>query len=224
MIRAYVRVSTKGQVDKFGLDSQISDIERFCASKYPGVEIVTYTEKGVSGTIDPRERPEMGRLISDLVENDIIVCKEVSRISRVTWHGSKFLNDMITMGVVVSCFNAPDAADSSSGAMIFHIMLAHADYERSNSIERQNSARKEKGKDGGYVAGPSPAWTKLVDGKPEIDREKIEKIKLVRRLISGGMIYAKIKEETGFSTGTISSWNKQLNDKNSEMSKAIEEK
>jgi DNA invertase Pin-like site-specific DNA recombinase len=217
MIRIYTRVSSENQAKGFGLISQEDALKSFCLGAYPDVGIKVYVESAVSGTVKPSKRPAMSELLDDLQEGDVIIAREVSRLSRVVWHGAKFLQDMAKRKVVVSCLNAMDATETSYGAMIFHIMLAVSENERMATRERTElgvKAAKEKGQ---FTGGTLYFWEKLEDKKIVDDPEGLQSLRKFAGMYRSKMKQVDMLKHFDVSKGTMSRWCKYMCDKNSKM-------
>ena len=229
MIRAYLRVSTKGQADNNGLPAQKSAIEKWAAANYPGTPIKFYEDAGVSGVIPMRGRPGAAQMLEDCTrdcnEDNHIVAFSVSRFSRMVWISSQFLFDMKCCGVTVSALDAPLASESPSQAFMFHILASVSQQDRENILKITEAGREEKRKVGGDLGGTVQPWQKREgkgkDAQIVNDPEKIQKILEVRRLLSYGWAYKDISKSVGVSAGTISNWKKQIYDLSSEMNKAL---
>lgn len=223
IIRLYTRVSSENQAKGFGLQSQEDALKSFCLGAYPEQEVKVYVERAVSGTMLPSERPAISELLADLQEGDVILAREVSRLSRVVWHGAKFLQEMAERKVVVSCLNAMDATETSYGAMIFHIMLAVSENERMAMRERTElgvKAAKEKGQ---FTGGTLHFWEKLVDKVVVDDLEGLERLKLFAANYGQGLKQVELAKIMDVSKATMSRYCKDMRDPESRMSQRIEE-
>jgi len=218
MIRIYTRVSSLNQAKGFGNASQKDALLAFCLSRYPEDKTKVYVESAVSGTTKPDERAAMAELLADLQEGDTILAREVSRLSRVVWHGSKFLHDMKERNVSVSCLNAMDATETSYGAMIFNIMLAVSENERMSTRERTElgvKAAKEKGQ---FTGGTLHFWEKLNDDKVIVDDpDGLEKLMNFVSMYRSDMKQVDMLKFIHVSKGTMSRWCKDMRDKESRM-------
>lgn len=82
-IVGYARVSTKGQLDAYGLDTQWSDIEHF-AERFE-FELVTRREDGAkTGSLPLEQRPGLLAALEDIQAGDVagIVCGRLDRFAR----------------------------------------------------------------------------------------------------------------------------------------------
>ncbi len=87
MIYGYTRVSTKKQVDGFGLEVQKNEIK----NKYPTAIII---EEQYTGT--KLDRPLFKDLLSKLQADDILVVSKLDRFARNTVEGIKVVEQLFT--------------------------------------------------------------------------------------------------------------------------------
>ena len=94
MVYGYIRVST----DKQTVENQRFEIERFVLKE--GIHIDKWIEETVSGTINPSKR-NLGKLLSRVKVDDIIICSELSRLGRNMFMIMSILNYLIANGVKI---------------------------------------------------------------------------------------------------------------------------
>lgn len=75
MIFGYIRVST----DKQTTENQRFEINKYCAKN--NIEIDVWIDETISGK-EVIEKRKLGRLLKTIKKNDIIICSELSRLSR----------------------------------------------------------------------------------------------------------------------------------------------
>lgn len=80
---AYLRVSSRGQVEGTGMDRQRELCGRY-AEKYGFYIAETYREEGISGTTDQTQRPAFHQMLQDLLGNGIrdIIVEGLDRLAR----------------------------------------------------------------------------------------------------------------------------------------------
>lgn len=91
MTYGYIRVST----DKQTVENQRFEIIRFC--KRNNIIIDEWIEETISGTLTPEKR-ELGSLLSKVVEGDLIICSELSRLGRSLFMIMSILNLIMQKG------------------------------------------------------------------------------------------------------------------------------
>ena len=79
----YIRVSSLGQVDKFGFDRQKEVIAEYANNNNCTIAKF-YFEKGVSGTLNETDRPAFQDMVGDILKNgvDTVVIEGLDRLAR----------------------------------------------------------------------------------------------------------------------------------------------
>lgn len=106
MIYRYTRVSTKKQVDGYGLEVQKNEI----ISKYPSAVII---EEQYTGT--KLNRPVFNDLLCKLQEDDILVVSKLDRFARNTVEGIKVVEQLFTQKVAIHILNIGLLEDTPMG-------------------------------------------------------------------------------------------------------------
>lgn len=91
MVYGYIRVST----DRQTVENQRFEILRFC--KKNSLEVGAWIEETISGTLTPDKR-ELGRLLSHIRKDDLIICSELSRLGRSLFMIMSILNLIMEKG------------------------------------------------------------------------------------------------------------------------------
>jgi DNA invertase Pin-like site-specific DNA recombinase len=176
----YCRVSTKDQVDGFGLD-----VQRLAVLARGVKRDNIFEDEGVSGAI--LDRPELGDLIMGLGAGDVVVVPRLDRLARDLITQELLLRAIRSKGAdVVSCvegenaYLAEDAGDPSR-KLIRQILGAVAEYERSMIALRTQAGRRAKKAAGGYAGGQPPyGWTGRNGELVEVPEEQ-RTLELMRR-------------------------------------------
>ncbi|WP_024888757.1 recombinase family protein [Luteimonas huabeiensis] len=161
----YARVST----DEQNLDLQIQALER------DGCDRV-FTDSGISGSLV--SRPGLDRALAALAPGDKLVVWRLDRLGRSLVHLVQLLDDLGRRDVRFKSLCEHIDTSSSGGRLVFHMMAALAEFERTLISERTRAgmaAARAQGKHVGrrpsldreqclqalgYLdAGRSPAWT-----------------------------------------------------------------
>lgn len=200
---AYLRVSTEGQVDKYGLEAQETDIRVYCAKN--DIELLrVYREEGVSGAKE--DRPVFNSILYGEVENPpvelVIVAKNdrVARDIKIYYYYKMLLGkkgielvsvaeDFGEMGVMANFLEA--------------FTLCVAEMERENIKNRTLAGRKVKAQKGGFAGGRPPYGYKTVDNELVIVPEEAECVRKVFALREKGLKMREIAEavtEEGYRT------------------------
>lgn len=133
MIYGYTRVSTKKQVDGYGLEVQKNEI----ISKYPSAVII---EEQFTGT--KLNRPVFNDLLSKLQEDDILVVSKLDRFARNTVEGIKVVEQLFTQKVAIHILNIGLLEDTPMGRFFLTTMLAVAELERNMIVERTQTGKE----------------------------------------------------------------------------------
>jgi DNA invertase Pin-like site-specific DNA recombinase len=78
MIYGYIRVST----DKQTTENQRFEIENYCVKN--GIKIDEWINETISGK-EPFEKRKLGKLLKTVRRNDVLICSELSRLSRTMY-------------------------------------------------------------------------------------------------------------------------------------------
>ena len=180
MIYGYTRVSTKKQLDGYGLDVQKKEI----LEKYPTA--IIYEEQYTGAKID---RPIFTNLLSILKENDILVVSRLDRFARNTVEGIKVVEELFKRKISIHILNVGLLEDTPMGRFFLTTMLAVAELERNMIIERTQTGKE--------LARQNPNFK---DGRPKkySDDELIEAV-----LLLDEFSYSQVVNLTGISKSTL---------------------
>lgn len=191
---AYIRVSTEGQVDKYGLDAQRKDIMEYCASRDLYIS-KWYVEKGVSGAKD--DRPEWNKILYGDVTNPpyeaVVVAKNdrVARDINIYYYFKMLLKKKEVELISV-------AEDFGEFGIMAHFLeaftLCVAEMERKNITQRTLSGRKQKAGKGGYAGGRCPYGYYVSDHELRVNSEQAECVRKVFEMRNSGMKLKEIAE------------------------------
>ncbi len=131
----YARVST---------DDQNLDLQRDALRAAGCNEI--YEDQGVSGTIE--RRPGLIAALAALGAGDVLVTWRLDRLGRSLPHLIGLVAELQTKGSEFQSLTEAIDTTSAGGKLVFHIMGALAEFERSLIVERTNAgiqAAKRRG-------------------------------------------------------------------------------
>lgn len=197
---AYLRVSTEEQTkdDRYGLDSQRAQIEKYCADN--DIEIRDedwYVEAGVSGKV--RNRPEFNRILSTEVQNPPIECVVVAKADRISRDVTTYYvyKDLLARKniEIVSVKEDWGSQDKITATILEGFMAIMADVERETIALRTAGGRRMKAKQGGYAGGNAPFGYKIVDGALEVNEEEAKVVRFIfakhkEGMSNNGIVYA----------------------------------
>jgi DNA invertase Pin-like site-specific DNA recombinase len=181
MIIGYVRVSTKKQLEGFGIESQ----KKAIIDKYGDIEIF---EEVFTGTT--ADRPIFLELVEKLNKGDTLVVSKLDRLARNTVEGIQIVENLFEKGVSVHVLNVGLLEDTIMGKFFLTTMLAVAEMERNTIIERTQAGK--------LIAKQDPNFK---DGRPKKFKKKlVERAVLLKEK---GKTYKQIESETGISKATV---------------------
>jgi DNA invertase Pin-like site-specific DNA recombinase len=166
----YVRCSTEGQVDRFGLETQRQAISSWAkANGHRVIEVVS--DDAVAGTVEALEREGLAAAIDAVQQGraDGLVCARLDRLARsltvqeaalgLVWQaeGRVFTADS---GEV-----AEDDADDPMRTALRQIVGAIAQLDRALITKRLRDGRRVKAEEGGFVGGAPRYGVRAVGGE-----------------------------------------------------------
>jgi len=127
MVYGYARVSTKGQAkDGNSLEAQET------ALKEAGAEVI-YSD-AFTGT--KSHRPELDKLMAAIQPGDKLVVTKLDRVARSAVQGIELIQTLLDKGITVHIMNVGLLDDGPAGRLIWTVMLAFAEFERNQILER----------------------------------------------------------------------------------------
>lgn len=186
----YARVSSKGQEsDGNGLDVQKEAL--FAAGC---VKVVTEAFTGTK-----MERPKFTELIESLEPGDTLVVTKLDRFARTASAGVEVIKDLMAKGISVHVLNMGLVEDTPTGRLILNVLLAFAEFERDNIVERLAEGKEvEKANNPNYK-----------EGRKELKRpENFESYR--NRVENGELTAVAACKELGVSRSTWYKWLREV--------------
>jgi DNA invertase Pin-like site-specific DNA recombinase len=180
----YARVSTTNHGQDVTL--QTRELQQFAQAR--GWEVVgEYVDAGVSGTKD--SRPELNRLIADAHKRrfDVVCVWRFDRFARSVSHLIRALETFKALGIEFVSFSEQMDTSTPAGKMVFTVLGAVAELERSLIVERVRAGLRNARAKGKTLGRPRVA----------LDADRIS------RLRAQGLSWAKIAKELGVGEGTV---------------------
>ena len=208
----YMRVSTDGQVgeDKFGLASQMSQIEAYCRRE--GHEILGwYKDEGKSGASE--DRPELDKIIyGDGVMNpptEAIVVAKSDRIARDINIYFYYKHELMRKGIKLISVAEDFGAMGEFAGILEALVQCIAEMERKNINKRTSGGRAIKARMGGYAGGRVPYGYKAVQHKLVVVEEEAEAVrKIFENKRIGDTYLAKWLNYAGYPARSKNGWSK----------------
>lgn len=145
MIYGYARVSGLGQ----DLTIQIDTL------KTAGGTTI-YSEK-ITGT--HKDRPELQRLLAELVSGDTLMITKLDRFARTAVDGITLVRDLIDRGVRVHILNMGLMEDTPIGRAMLTVFGAMAEFERDMIVERTQEGKARAKQKEGFTEGRPKSYT-----------------------------------------------------------------
>lgn len=181
MVIGYCRVSTRLQAaDGNSLEAQSKEI----LERYP--EAVIYEEAFTGTTTD---RPVFSKVIEALKEKDTLVVTKLDRLARNTVEGIQIVQEIFRKKSSVHVLNVGLLEDTAMGQFFVTTLLAVAQLERSQIIERTQTGKA--------IARTKPGYH---EGRPPIYDER--RISFAMKLLEDNS-YKIVSEMTGISVSTL---------------------
>lgn len=189
MIYGYIRVST----DKQTVQNQKFEIENFC--KQHNLVVNHWINETISGTVKVQDR-KLGRNLSKMQKNDIIICSELSRLGRNLLMIMSILNYCMEKEIKIWTIkdNYRLGDDITSKVLAFAFGLS-AEIERNLISQRTKEALARKKSEGIVLGRPKGSKSKKykLTGKETI---------IISELSSGSSI-TKLAKKLGVSRTTL---------------------
>ena len=180
----YARVSTSNHGQDVGM--QTRELKQFCEAR--GWQIASeYLDEGISGAKD--SRPELNRLMADAHKRrfDAVVVWKFDRFARSVSHLLRALETFNSLGVAFVSLSEQVDTTTPAGRMIFTVLGAVAELERSLIVERVRAGLRNARAKGKRLGRPRVA----------VDASQIA------RLRATGLSWPSIARELGVSVGTV---------------------
>jgi DNA invertase Pin-like site-specific DNA recombinase len=183
-VALYGRISTTNHGQDIGL--QTRELRQFAEAR--GWQIVSeYLDEGISGAKD--SRPELNRLIADAHKRrfDVVCVWRFDRFARSVSHLLRALETFKALGIDFVSYSEQMDTSTPAGKMVFTVLGAVAELERSLIVERVRAGLRNARSKGKRLGRPRIA----VDGAR------------IARLRSQGLSWAKIAAQLGIGEGTV---------------------
>ena len=183
-VAIYARVSTTNHGQDVSM--QTRELRQF-AEVRGWVIAGEYVDEGISGT--KNRRPALDRLMSDAHKRkfDVVVCWRFDRFARSVSHLLRALENFNALGIAFVSLSENVDTTTPTGKMIFTVLAAVAELERSLIVERVQAGLRNARAKGKHL------------GRPRRDVDPTA----VRRLRSQGASWRAIAQQLGVGVGTL---------------------
>jgi len=180
----YARVSTLGNGQS--PDMQLHELREYC--KHRGWQLADeYVDNGISGAKD--SRPELNRLLADAHRRrfDAVLVWRFDRFARSVSHLLRALETFRALGIEFVSISEQVDTSTPTGKMIFTVLGAVAELERSLIAERVRAGLRNARAKGKRLGRP----------KADVDCAQIAALR------TEGLSVAAIADRLGVSVGTV---------------------
>jgi DNA invertase Pin-like site-specific DNA recombinase len=215
---AYRRVSTRGQLDRYGLAAQETDLRRY--ARQAGLRIVRIETDGAkTGTLPADQRPALLACLKAISDGEAVglLAPSLDRIARELTVQEAVLGQVWSLGGVVHTAESgevpEDDPDDPMRTAMRQMRGVFAQLDRALIVKRMRNGRRAKSETGGYAGYGSPAFgTRSASGVIVTDAAEAETVALIRELAESGMSIRAITQELN-ARGALSkrggSWHPQ---------------
>lgn len=182
---AYIRVSTEGQSEKFGMEAQKAAILDY--AKAHDLEIIRFYEEVGSGA---KEREVLESLCmgseGKREDFDTLIVFKTDRVARETKLYFYYLYLLEKQGIkLVSTVEEFDE-DSAIANIYLSILQFVAEQERKNILMRTMNGRKIKASEGGFCGGKVPYGYRNKNKELVVDETEMKYVKMVFTCLDNG--------------------------------------
>lgn len=167
----YLRVSTDEQVNQgFGLEVQRTQTTGMGMVKGFSIGAV-YEDAGLSGTLGPKQRPGLAKLLHDVTTSkiQIVVVAALDRLGRSTRIILDVVQAITEAGAqLISCRESLDTT-TPTGQFMLTIFAALAQLERDQIVKRTTDGRAARGRKDGEKGGSLPLGYRREGGVVKVE-------------------------------------------------------
>lgn len=188
-VALYARVSTadKGQDPRV----QTLELEEYCQRR--GWSVAgEYVDVGISGTKE--KRPELDRLMADAHRRrfDAVLCWKFDRFARSVSHLLRALETFRVLGIEFISFSEQLDTSTPTGKMVFTVLGAVAELERSLIVERVRAGMRNARAKGKRIGRP-----------PQTYLDQVTRRSIYEAYATGGSSLRQLAERFGTSVATV---------------------
>lgn len=188
-VALYARVSTadKGQDPRV----QTFELQEYCQRR--GWNIIgEYVDSGISGAKE--NRPELDRLMADAHRRrfDVVLCWKFDRFARSVSHLLRALETFRTLGIDFVSFSEQLDTSTPTGKMVFTVLGAVAELERSLIVERVKAGMRNARARGKRIGRPPRTYL-------DVDARR----SIYEAYAMGGSSLRQLAVRFGTSIGTV---------------------
>ncbi len=191
----YVRVSTEHQASEgVSLAEQESRLRGYAQSL--GMKVAEiFVEAGVSGGKPLTKRPKGAHLLARVKDGDHIAVAKLDRFSRSSADALATIDDLTKRNITLHCLDMGGAVNTNGvGKLVFSILCAVAEMERTRIAERVTDAKSHLRKGGYFLGGKLAAGHSVKNGKLVADPQWNKAMKAMTNWRDEKKTYRQIAE------------------------------
>ena len=189
LVAGYARVSTDSDEQFTSYEAQVRYYTQFIQSKADWEFVKVYTDEGITGT-NTRHRDGFNEMVADALAGkiDLIVTKSVSRFARNTVDSLVTIRKLKEHGCECFFEKANIYTFDGKGELLLTIMSSLAQEESRSISENVTWGQRKRFADGQFSMPYKRflGYEKGEDGKPVINQEQAETVRLIYRLFFEG--------------------------------------
>ena len=184
-VAIYARISRVTEATT-SIARQIQHCEELCKQRgWTVVEV--YADEGVSGALDPDDRPAMGEMLRNLNQYSAVVFYKIDRLARSTVAFADLMERCQKAKVSLTSVTEPMDLSSPIGRAMAEIIAVFARLERDMIKERSMDARRSLLSEGKFVGGRFPFGITTAahpSGKGRILVRDKEAVPIIRNMVT----------------------------------------
>ena len=183
-VAIYARISTSNHGQDVSM--QTRELRQFAEAR--GWQIAgEYVDEGISGTKD--SRPELNRLMADASKRrfDVVAVWKFDRFARSVSHLLRALEQFNALGIAFVSLSEQMDTTTPTGKMVFTVLGAVAELERSLIAERVRAGLRNAVAKGKRLGRP----------RVDVDTAKVAKLR------ASGLSWPRIAKQLGIGVGTV---------------------
>lgn len=184
-VYAYLRVSSKGSVDKDGLTRQEEAVRSYAHGHSMSMAHL-YREEGISGELI--NRPALQSMIAHLTAGPIkvVLVERLDRLARDIVVQETLIKQLHTLGITLVSTHEPDLCSQDTSRKLIRQMLGViAEYEKCVIVDRMRAARERIKASGVRCEGRKPYG---------YYGHELEPLNRIRALRKNGLSYSRIAQ------------------------------
>jgi putative DNA-invertase from lambdoid prophage Rac len=192
---AYLRVSTSRQAED-GLSIEVQEQQLEAYANLHNLSVNRWLrDRGISGSIALGDRPMGKQLLEEVRSGDVVIAAKLDRMFRNARDALNTLEALKSKGVALHFIDLGGDVCNGIGKLVFTILSAVAEQERSRIRERISEAKKQMRDENRYQGGKIPFGYR-VNSESQLVEDELQQrcIIFMRAKRKEGMAYRMISD------------------------------